>query len=196
MNDVCAHSEKGFINKERKNIAPWYKLLFLVFLFVSETTFTQSQWYSTFVPRSRHVNALKFLQQDNILFGGGNEFNGSLQELWLSHDKGLEWENVNNVHTQPWIKSMAFLDTLRGFAVGDSATILHTVNGSYFWTLLPKPIQNRVFNKIIYVTPQILFIVGGSIPYPSDFVTNPDTLQTIVKSTDGGNTWSVKLDRH
>lgn len=164
----------------------------LVFLLVICNAVSQmasaQQWYSTNVPRSRHINALKFLSPDDILFGGGNEFNASLQELWISRNKGMEWENVTNIAGQPWIKSMAFLDTIKGFAVGDSATILKTENSARFWTVIPKPIQNRELNKIIYITPQILFIVGGSIPLA-------DTVQTILKSTDGGNTWDIKLDR-
>ncbi len=169
----------------------------LLFCSILVQTAFAEQWYSTNVPRGRHINALKFLSPDDILYGGGNEFYGSLQELWISRNKGMEWENVNNTLGQPWIKSMAFADTVRGFAVGDSATILKTVNSAQFWTVIPKPIQNREFNKIIYVTPQIMFIVGGSIPYPEIIIGggHVDTVQTILKSTDGGNTWSVKLDR-
>lgn len=171
----------------RKQNSNYFLLVLLFFVGTSHIASAQ-QWYSTNVPRARHVNALKFLSPDEILFGGGNEFNGSLQELWISRNKGMEWENVNNTMGQPWIKSMAFVDTLQGFAVGDSATILKTENSARFWTVIPKPIQNRELNKIIYITPQILFIVGGSIPLA-------DTLQTILKSTDSGNTWTVKLDR-
>lgn len=164
----------------------------------SQMAFSQ-QWHSTaYVPRGRHINSLKFLSPYKILYGGGNEFYGSLQELWTSNNLGLEWEiGIITPPGQPWIKSLAFSDTLQGYAVGDSATILKTEDGAHNWTGIPKPIQNREFHKIIYVTPKIMFIVGGSIPYPEIIIGggHVDTFQTIIKSTDGGNSWSVMLDR-
>ena len=157
----------------------------LPFLFFINAAFAE-QWFHSFVPRGRHVNALKFLSPVNILYAGGNEFNDSLQDMWLSHSNGLEWESVNNIGTPPWFKSLAFTDTLTGFVVGYSGTIYKTVNGATFWTKIDPPVTKQ-FNKIIYVTPQILFIAGGSVP-------REDTTQTILKSTDGGDHWTVMRD--
>ena len=159
-------------------------ILFLLF-FLSTTSFAE-QWYHTYVPRSRYVNALIFLGTESILYGGGNEYNDSLQELWLSNDNGLEWENVNNAGSPPWIKSLAFTNTLKGLAVGYTGTIFKTVNGAYFWRAIATPI-NRQFNKIIYADTKTMYIAGGSVP-------RTDTLQTILKSIDSGNTWSIVRD--
>ena len=108
-----------------KKQVKFFQFFLFLFILISHHTFAQL-WNHTYVPRSRYVNALKFLSPETILYGGGNEFNDSIQELWLSNDKGLEWGNVNNVHTPPWIKSLAFIDTLKGIAVGYTGTILKT----------------------------------------------------------------------
>ncbi|MDB5228155.1 MAG: hypothetical protein JWN78_2348 [Bacteroidota bacterium] len=179
---------KPFLKKFKVTIIRIAKMRSL-YLLLSFTLFIQlanaEQWYHTFVPRGRHVNALKFLSPQSILFGGGNEFNDSIQDMWLSYNKGLEWGNVT-AQPKPWVKSLAFIDTLTGFAVGYSGQIFKTQNATAFWTQIPAPVT-RQFNKVIYVTPQILFIAGGSVP-------RTDTTQTILKSTDGGNNWTVVRD--
>ena len=179
---------KPLFKKPNFPIAPISGMRFVYFLF-SFISFIQianaEQWYHSFVPRGRHVNALKFLSPEHILFAGGNEFNDSIQDMWLSYNKSLEWGNVT-AQPKPWIKSMAFIDTLTGIAVGYSGMIVKTQNATAFWTKIDPPVTKQ-FNKVIYVTPQILFIAGGSVP-------REDTTQTILKSVDGGNNWTVVRD--
>ena len=161
------------------------KLIFFFLLFSSEIACAQ-QWYYTFIPRGRHVNSIVILDTAHIVAGGGNEFNDSLQEIFLSTDKGLTWgSSIGGIN--PWIKSIDFSDTINGLSCGYSGTILKTNNGARSWTRIANPI-NRQFNKVKFVSPQLAFIAGGSVP-------REDTLQTILRSLDSGNTWSIMLDR-
>ncbi|MDB5227787.1 MAG: hypothetical protein JWN78_1980 [Bacteroidota bacterium] len=162
------------------------KFLLILLFFSSEIACAQ-QWYSSFIPRGRHVNSIKILDTSHIVAGGGWEFNDSLQELFLSSDKGLTWEGSSTNSIKPWIKSMDFSDSIHGLSCGYTGTILRTDNGARLWSPVSTPIT-RQFNKVKFVNPQLVFIAGGSVP-------REDTLQTILKSTDSGRTWSVMLDR-
>ena len=66
--------------------------------------------------------------------------------------------------------------------------ILKTVNSGTSFTRTSPPI-NREFQKVIYAYPNKIFIVGGK-------KLGNDTLQTVIKSTDGGDHWNVMLDRY
>ena len=189
MKSSTGSKQQKFHQSFPREASSYYPIVsVLLFFLIATGTANAEQWYHTHVPRGREVNALKFLSNDKILYAGGNEFNDSLQEIWVSPDRGLEWENVNNILTPPWLKSMAFKDTLTGIATGYTGTIIKTTNGAASWVKIPTPI-NRQFNKVIYTNPNTLYIAGGSVP-------RSDTLQTILKSIDGGNTWSVVLDRN
>lgn len=157
----------------------------LLLLHIAVLSFAQ-QWYYSPVPRGRHVNAVKILDSIHIVAGGGNEFNDSLKDVFLSGNKGLSWGSSSNA-ISPWVTSIAFSDALHGIGVGYTGTILKTSNGAISWANAPTPI-NRQFNKVFYLNAQTAFIVGGSVP-------RSDTLQTILKSTDSGNTWTVQRDR-
>lgn len=161
------------------------KYIIVFLLFLHEVSYAQ-QWYHVSVPRGRHVNSLQILGPETFIYGGGNEFNDSIQEIAISEDKGLEWQGANNIVTPPWIKSLAFMDSTKGIAVGYTSTIFKTVNRARSWYAVHPPV-NRQLNKVIYVDEKTLYIAGGSVP-------RTDTLQTILKSVDSGNTWTVMRD--
>ena len=171
--------------KLRKPINSLVKSILLFLFFTSEIACAQ-QWFYSFVPRGRHINSIEILDSTHIVVGGGNEFNDSLQDIFLSSDKGLTWDfSANSI--KPWIKSMDFSDSIHGLSCGYSGTILKTNNGARSWSPVPNPIT-RQFNKVKFITPQLVFIAGGTVP-------REDTLQTILKSIDSGKTWSVMLDQ-
>ncbi len=172
----------------KKNLTVFFKYIFLLVVLIPNFIHAQQQWYPSFVPRGRHVNDIKIIDTTRIVISGGNESNDSLIDIFLSRNGGLFWDFSYNA-IAPWIKSTALKDSMTGFAVGYSGTIFKTVNGCVSWTKMPVPI-NRQFNKIIYSSATTLFIAGGTKPG-----VDADTLQTILKSTDGGATWTVKLDQ-
>lgn len=172
----------------KKNYIVFLKTCLLLLLLFPNIIQAQQKWHPSFVPRGRHVNDIKIIDTTRIVISGGNESNDSLIDIFISHNGGLFWDFSYNA-IAPWIKSTALKDSMTGYAVGYSGSIFKTVNGCVSWTKMPAPI-NRQFNKIIYTSPATLFIAGGTKPG-----TDADTLQTILKSIDGGATWTVKLDR-
>lgn len=102
----------------------------------------------SFVPHGRNMNAIHIINPSQIVIGGGNESNDSLQEIFKSNDGGLNWEFSHNVFG-PWVSSMAYKDAVNGFAVGYSGLILKTVNGATSFIQVSAPV-NREFHKIIY----------------------------------------------
>ncbi|MDB5228153.1 MAG: hypothetical protein JWN78_2346, partial [Bacteroidota bacterium] len=186
MKNIYSALITNFLHFGKPVIKNAAKCILILLFFSNEISYAQ-QWYPSFVPRGRHVNAISILDSTHIVVGGGNEFNDSLQDIFLSSDKGITWDFSTN-SIKPWIKSMEFSDSTHGLSCGYSGTILKTENGGRSWSPVSNPI-NRQFNKIVYVTPQLVFIAGGSVP-------RTDTLQTILKSTDSGSTWSIMLDRN
>ena len=183
LNKAHYHNLKKELSKRILTLTKYIPVL----LFLGNEISYAQQWYFSFVPNGRHTNSIKILDPTHIVAGGGNEFNDSLQDIFLSSDKGLTWDYGHNFFNTPWIKSLTFTNTVHGISVGYSGTILKTNDGSKSWLPVSTPI-NRQFNKVTYTDPQTFFIVGGSVP-------RTDTLQTILKSIDSGKTWSVMLDR-
>src|SRR4051812_3478450 len=98
-----------FYRSYRPVFSRWLFLSILSVFFFLSIDLNAQQWNHNFVPRQRDVNGLAWLGPETILFGGGFNAQGdSLQEIWLSTDLGFNWDNVNNISTPPWIKSLAF----------------------------------------------------------------------------------------
>ena len=85
----------------------------------------------------------------------------------------------------PWLKSIFFFDTLKGFAVGDNGVILSTTNGGNTWTSIVAPVQ-RDFNAITFLNADTGYIVGGT---PSGLCR-----RTILRTINGGANWTVLID--
>jgi len=131
------------------------------------------------------VNTVAILSPGVIAIGGGHETHDSVQVMFQSSDYGLSWYENAHDGLLPWNKSIAFYDTKNGFGVGYDGRIIKTDDAGMNWASPTVPI-NRDFNKIFYVGAGIFYVAGGN-------KTN-DSMQTIVKSTNFGNTWSVIYD--
>lgn len=144
------------------------------------------QWYPSPVPRGRHINEAAVLQPGAIVVAGGNEFNDSIRSIFTSVNGGLSW-NLRADNISSWLKSIDFIDSLNGLAAGYNGRIYRTHDKGHTWSLVPSPIYTRHFNKLIFVDSLTAFIAGGW--------QKNDSMQTILRSTDGGNSWAVVLDR-
>lgn len=140
-------------------------------------------WGYQVYPVNRDLNKIIFVD-GTYYVAGGHKTNDSIQTILKSSDNGITW-NVIYDTLGPWLKSIFFIDTLKGFAVGDNSTILSTINGGNSWTSVPAPLQ-RDFNGITFINSDTGYIVGG-IPV--------DTCRrTILQTTDGGANWNVLTD--
>jgi photosystem II stability/assembly factor-like uncharacterized protein len=143
------------------------------------------QWFPESTIHRRSVNAVSILKVGEIVTGGGNESNDSIENLERTDNSGLYWDFFRDTISS-WIKSVAFADTLKGCAVGYNGKLMRTADGGFSWVYGSSPII-RDFNKVIYVTPTMMFVAGG---WPAG-----DSAQTILKSNDGGINWSVVYDQ-
>jgi photosystem II stability/assembly factor-like uncharacterized protein len=74
-------------------------------------------------------------------------------------------QNLNDVH---------FLDQDRGFAVGDSGTVLGTSNGGLDWTSLPVPLSDN-FRQVDFFDDSVGLIIGNQL----------------LRTADGGASWTL-----
>ena len=162
------------------------KLCLCILLFGAGNSFSQ-QWFQSYLPHTRYINSIVFLDSLNIVVAGGSEANGALEDIFKSRDGGFSWDFGYNQGSD-WFKSMAFKDSVNGIAVGYNGALVRTWNGATSWTLQAPPIA-RHLHKVVYLNNHTIIIVGGKR-------SGVDTIQTILKSVDTGNTWSVMRDQH
>eukprot|EP00854_Cymbomonas_tetramitiformis_P029356 gene29356-36551_t len=73
---------------------------------------------------------------------------------------------------------VSFANKSCGWIVGSNASVLHTVNGGFNWTLQVTGLPtSRALHAVHAVSPEIVFMVGE--------------VSTIIKSADGGATWEL-----
>jgi len=85
-----------------------------------------------------------------------------------------QWEIQNSgVHTN--LLDVHFVNTLHGWAVGDSATIIATIDGGKTWQRQGSPVDTVTLQKVYFVNENVGYAVGGS--------------GTILSTKDGGAVW-------
>ncbi len=91
------------------------------------------------------------------------------------------WDVVNSPTTN-FLERIQFVDSLWGWASGDSGTIIRTTDGGTTWTLLPTNVQTLI-QSISFVNRKygwaLTWVEGDTIYYT-----------VVMKTTDGGDTWS------
>jgi photosystem II stability/assembly factor-like uncharacterized protein len=74
------------------------------------------------------------------------------------------------------LRDVCFADSLNGWAVGDTSTIIHTSDGGYNWVIQYCPLSNLNLNRVQFVNKEIGFIVARK--------------GVILKTNDSGVTWA------
>lgn len=160
---------------------------FFISFFISVGCSAQA-WLNSPVVHQRHIYSVEIIDRDHVIAAGGSESNDSLQDIFKSLSGGLVWDFSSN-QGSGYIRSVDFIDSANGLAVGYAGKIMKTTNGATSWNQVygPFPISQRNFTTVNYLSDQTVLAVGGRN------YTN-DTLQTVIKSTDGGSTWNVVRD--
>ncbi len=159
-------------------------LLFGILLLAAEYANAQ-QWYrATSNFYGRDINSVYIFNRNKMFYAGGRE-QPAAQSIFTSDDFGLSWDFIFD-NTNAWIKSLTFSDTLHGFAVGLNGTMARSLNGYTNWTYVTPPVVTN-YNKVVYADTQTLFAVGGN--------RYNDSIQVILKSVDGGMSWSVSYNQ-
>ena len=139
-------------------------------------------WGYPIYPVNRDFNKIIHVDPNTYFIAGGNKTHDSVQTILKSTDNGSNW-NIIYDRPGPWLKSVYFFDTIKGYAVGDNGVILATTNGGGSWATVSAPVI-RDFNSITFINPDTGYIVGGS----------PSGLCTILRTVNGGTSWVVIRD--
>lgn len=160
-----------------------------VLVFVASSLFATAQgWYNAAVPHGRDINTVKLFNRDSVLIAGGWKLADSTRTILKSENGGLYLWNFAVDANKHWVKSMEFTDNQNGIAVCDGGQILKTSDGGWIWTTSNGPIL-RDYNRIFFIDNQNMIIVGGI----NDTAQSP--IQTILRSTNGGQSWTVVHDQ-
>ncbi|MFN8237705.1 MAG: YCF48-related protein [Chitinophagales bacterium] len=167
------------------------KLCFLSVLFVF-TVFplvAGSVWKSGYTMHGRGINTLKFLDANTVVVAGGAETNDSLNSVIKYTDRGetlIQYYDFNEIH--PWFTDMSFPSHDTGYLVGWNGQMLKTTTAADSWQYrsLPAAVAHRHYNGVYFTSNLTGYMVGGN--------RENDTIQTILKTTNGADTWTVIRD--
>lgn len=159
-----------------------------VYLLLFVLGFSQ-KWYAAHAPHGRDICASAIPTDQTFILGAGFEIAEQFEDYYYTNDYALSgggWNVPAAESPTSIVKSIAFVDSMNGFAVSYRGKLSKTISGGVFWNKVDT-FANRNFYKIISLTPQVLFIAGGS-RYTDTLGVLKDTA-AILKSTDGGVTW-------
>jgi hypothetical protein len=98
--------------------------------------------------------------------------------LLPAHKSYAGWIEQNSGVTT-FLNDVCFVDSLHGWAVGVSSTIISTVDGGDNWVKQMCPLDSVNLAKVIFLDENYGYISGYKIP-------------GIFATTDGGNNWEFK----
>lgn len=139
------------------------------------------------VTQERQLNSVFFVDSNVGYIAAGSLQLDSMQTIFKTIDGGLTWA-VNRDTLGAWLNKIYFLNADTGFAVGNKGMVLQTVDAGTSWKAISMPgnTATRTFNDVLFVNSSLGFVVGGN-------KTN-DSIQTILKTNDLGQTWSILSD--
>jgi len=93
------------------------------------------------------------------------------------------WERIESP-TDQYLRSVYFVDSLYGWAVGDSGTIIHTSNGGADWEIQDSKNDNKIVD---------LFFLSRNLGWAPSWKTTSVPFGTeLLKTTDGGKNWNIE----
>lgn len=143
------------------------------------------QWYQMAIPHARNMNDVVIKSKTDIQIAGGFFINDSMESMFRSTSEGIVWDFLGDYPGHAWIESFAYNTPTTATAVGTHGKIKHTTDGGLNWTYGSAPLD-RDLSKIVFTDNLTGYVVGRK-----DF----DSLQTIWKTVDGGQTFTVLLDQ-
>src|SRR5690606_6102747 len=110
-------------------------------------------------------------------WGAGGHFAGNY--LAYTSDGGENWTEMS-VPTDNLLNSIAFKDSLTGFAVGDNGIVVKTTNGGNTWIQTTIGSSFWWFKEVQFISESTGWIIG-SVSSESG----------VFRTTDGGNSWHM-----
>lgn len=163
------------------------KFLSILFLLVIGINLF-AQWEGNYLPRYRHIYGSKILDVNTIVLVGGHPSNDAITTIYKTTDRGNSWEILSDKPDSPMLRDLAFPSFNIGYAVGWNGKIIKTSDSGDTWTDKPASgsAASRSYNSCFFINNNIGYAVGGN--------QTEDSIQTIIKTTDGANTWNIQRD--
>lgn len=138
-------------------------------------------------PGTRNFNACHFFDANTGIVVGGNKSNDAIRTILKTTDGGSNWSVIAD-NLNPWLNAVHFGSSTTGYAVGDGGSILKSTDSGDNWTeiTLTGGIASRQYNDVYFFDANVGVAVGGWL--------SNDSISTIIRTTDGGNNWSVISD--
>ncbi|HRS51972.1 MAG TPA: YCF48-related protein [Candidatus Marinimicrobia bacterium] len=148
---------------------------------VQKSTQIFSETYTVEITNSDSIQPFIFpIQYEDVEISGDTTLNFNVNNYG-------SWRKLDIICTQELI-DIVFIDDQNGWAVGDSGTILHTVDGGDTWQQQAFPFEQlpgyENDEKDLYAVEFIDTVTG--------FIGSNNS---IFKTTDGGETWDVKYSK-
>ncbi|NPD47983.1 MULTISPECIES: YCF48-related protein [unclassified Lentimicrobium] len=136
----------------------------------------------------RNYYATHFTNATTGIVLGGNESNDAIRTIIKTNDGGQTWSIISD-NLGPMLRDVFFVNETIAYACGDNGTVLKSTDSGDTWSDLSPTgnLQNRRLNSIYFSNENVGIIVGGN---PTN-----DSIQTIIKTTDGGANWSIVKDQ-
>ena len=131
----------------------------------------------------RYITQGANVQLFSIYFVDSNEgfAVGALGHIWKTTDGGKTWTKKES-GVSAHLRAVHFPDAQTGYATGDNSTILKTTDAGESWS--PLNAGTADFNTVYFSDTNTGFLGGR----------NGNTVK-ILKTTNGGASWTAKLDR-
>ncbi|GLR17580.1 T9SS type A sorting domain-containing protein [Portibacter lacus] len=147
------------------------------------------EWEEKSLPQTDSIvnfYSVAVTQDNDIFIVGGRIGKDSTGIIYKSSDDGLTW-SVSDFMV-PCLKSVYFVDGQNGFSAGEKGAVLQTKDAGNTWTSLDIMDAQvaRYFEDIMFIDENKGFILGGNIV--------SDSVQTILRTDDGGETWLAIID--
>src|ERR1035437_9106731 len=167
-----------------KNI---YRIFCFIFLPIACFSQTGTWTVKGFAPHFRYINAAQILPSGRIVVAGGWPSNDAITSLYYSDDSATTWHmQMDSINAM--MNGLHFPTAATGYTVGNAGKLLKSIDAGQTWLplTLTGNMANRNYNGVYFTDANTGIAVGGNR-------TN-DSIQTIIKTTDGGATWSTITD--
>ncbi len=136
----------------------------------------------------RHIRDVQMLDFNTIIAVGGNRTNDAITTVLRTTDRGAHWDIIIDKPHSPWLQAVYFPNPTIGFAAGHDGMVLRTTDVGISWDTLQLPgnAALRDYNGVHFTSVTTGFLVGGQQAN--------DSIRTILKTTDGGNSWQIVKD--
>ncbi len=113
-----------------------------------------------------------------ILLSSHSNLKAQTESSWMFLNSGVDEQ----------LSRLFFIDSLKGWVVGDSGIILHTTNGGQNWALQDSRVTNRMLD-VFFINENTGWALSWKL-----FSSGGGQFGTVIhKTTDGGQVWTDKF---